>query len=97
MTIYETPSEQFRPGCLPSEQSQIFSMICVAKTTRNINYLDPSELRITERGNHNSFQRRGIYKCSQWKEVKHIKHLSFDNLTMILLFQIDVLIFVFDC
>ena len=72
MTIYATPSEQFRPECLPSEQSQIFSMICVAKTTRNINYIQVNyELR---RGELQFFLEEGEY--SQGKEVQH---LSFDT------------------
>lgn len=51
MTIYVTPSEQFRPECLPLEQSQIFSMICDLCGEIYEEYqLDPSELRITTRG-----------------------------------------------
>ena len=49
MTIYATPSEQFRPECLPSEQSQIFSMIC--DLCGEEYQLDPSELQITTVGN----------------------------------------------
>ena len=52
MTIYATPSEQFRPDCLPSEQSQIFSMICDLCGENYEEYqLDPSELQITTVGN----------------------------------------------
>ena len=55
MTIYATPSEQFRPECLPSEQSQIFSMICDLCGENYEEYqLDPSELRITAEGNIDS-------------------------------------------